>query len=131
MRAMVEAYRPHAGIQVELLAQVELRRDLGSPGPADIGQAHSAKQNRVAIAAGLHCGRRQRIAGAKIFAGAGGIFVQVESDAVEFRFHGPQNTHSLRDYFRSNAVAGKDNNTKYGHADIQLKHAGRHAADDR
>ena len=41
------ARRPHAGVELELDAQVELRRDLGAVGVADRRPAHRAEQDRV------------------------------------------------------------------------------------
>ena len=52
------ARRPHAGIQLELDAQVELRRDLGAVGIADLGPAHRAEQDRVGARARPRASRR-------------------------------------------------------------------------
>ena len=41
---------PDAGIEPEGDAQIELRRDLGAVGEADVGPAHGAEQDRVGLA---------------------------------------------------------------------------------
>jgi hypothetical protein len=59
----------HAGIEAELHAQVELRRDLGAVGIADVRQPHGAEQDGVGLAARLEGVGRQGLAGTLIGAG--------------------------------------------------------------
>jgi len=52
------ADRPHAGVEVEPGAQLELRRDFGAVGVAHVGQAHRPEEDRVGALARVHrsCG---------------------------------------------------------------------------
>ena len=56
------AHRPDAGIEAELHANVDLRRDLGTVGMADRRVAHRGEQDRVRAPRLRHRRRRQRLA---------------------------------------------------------------------
>jgi hypothetical protein len=61
---------PHAGIEIEDEAQLDLRHDLGIVGIADVRQPARAEQDRVGFLAQLHGRFRHRLAGVAIVSGA-------------------------------------------------------------
>ena len=65
-----EPARPHAGIEVEDEAQLDLRHDLGVVGIADVRQPAGAEQDGVGLFAQLDRALRHRFAGVAIMAGA-------------------------------------------------------------
>ena len=66
------ADRPHAGIEAELHAQVDLRHDLGAVGIADRRVAHGGEQDRIGSPRLRQRGGGERLAGVAIGAGTGG-----------------------------------------------------------
>ena len=100
--------RPHAGVEVEDEAQLDLRHDLGIVGIADVRQSAGAEQDGVGLLAQLDGGRRHRLAGVAIMAGARRRLGEAEfqprrrrRDLVE---DGERGGHD----FRPDAVAGQD-----------------------
>ncbi len=105
------ARRAHAGIEFELDAQVELRRDLGAVRVADLRPAHRAEEDRVGGARGLERRLRQRVAGGLEMLRAGRMLGVAEAKRRIVRNPLDQRQRR-RDDLRADAVTGK-------HADVE------------
>jgi len=109
--------RAHAGIEVELKAQLHLRHDFGVVGVAHRRQAAGAEQNRVRLVAQPHRALRHRFAGRGIIVGAGRRVGEAKLQ-VRRRLNLAQNLKRRSHHFRADAVAGK-------HGDVE-RVIGRH-----
>ena len=103
--------RPHPGIEIEVEAQLDLRRDLGVVGVAHRGQAAGAEQDRVRLFAETDRGLGDRHAGRQIIAGAGLGFREAERQA-RFGLDLAQNFKSGRHDLGPDAVAGQNCDVK-------------------
>ena len=99
--------RPHPGIEVQAEAQVELRRDLGAIGGADLGPAHRAEQYRVGLRGLVEGFLAHRRAGVAVAEGAGAQLLEGEADAVALRQR-LQHREGRRRHFRADAIARQD-----------------------
>ena len=82
-RAGEDPNRPHARIELEAIAEVEVRRHFGAVGIAHVGQSHRAEQDGVGRFGALQRRRRQGLAGAPVQIGAGFEGGEVEREASD------------------------------------------------
>ncbi len=99
--------RAHAGVERQLDAQVELRRDLGAVGIADFGPPHGAEEHGVGGARGGERARRQGDAGGLVVQRAGRVRGEAERIGRVVRQLLEQR-HGGVDHLRADAVPGED-----------------------
>ena len=126
--------RPHAGIEIEMKAQLDLRHDLGIVGIAHRRQAAGAEQDRVGLVAQPHRTVRHRLAGRGIIVGAGGRIGEAEFQ-IGGRLDLAQDFERRRHHFGADAVAAEHGDVEgvvRGHGDSLNGecHSGRVIASD-
>ena len=102
-----EIDRAEAAIEIELLAQVELRRHLDAGGPAHVGQSHGAEQDGVEFLGALEGGGRQGVARAEVLAGADAERFEFKRDWVAGG-NGMEDADGLGSDLGADAVAGHE-----------------------
>ncbi len=120
------AHRPHAGIERQLEAQFDLRRDLRAVGIADCRVAHGGKQNGVGPTGGLQGRLRQRFATFGITGGAGGTDVVFQGNAADLAAGAIEDRQTGLHDFGADAVAGQ--NTDLEGVDVSGHAVGSRAA---
>jgi hypothetical protein len=106
--------RPHAGIEIENKAQLDLRHDLGVVGIAHARQAAGAEQDGVGLFAQLDRRFRHRLAGLAIMVGAGGSLGETEFEARRCGLDMAQDLERGRHHLGPNAVSGQDGDMEGG-----------------
>ena len=114
MAFVEETNGPDAVKQIELLAEIDLRRHLDPAWPTDGGQAHGPEQNGIGLADAVERGRRERVAAAEKFAGADGVFNELEASAGEQSFDGAEDLDAFGDDFGADSIAAEDCDLKQG-----------------
>lgn len=94
--------------KIELLAEIDQGCHLDAAGPPDRRQVHCAEQNGVGLLDAFEGGGRARVAVAEKFAGADGVFDEVEADVRELGFDGAEDFDALGHNFGSDTVATED-----------------------
>ena len=104
-----------AVVQVEQLAQVDLRRHLSAVRPADVRQAHRSQKDGVVGLDRLDGAGRERVAAVEVLARADGELGEFEGDAVQFRLDRAQDLDPLRHHIGPDSVARQDCDPKLFH----------------
>ena len=91
-----------------MVAQVELRRDLGPVGIAHVGQPHCTEEDRVGALARLHRAVRERDAGVAVRARAAGMRLVGEAEAADLALERREHREARVHDFHADAVAGED-----------------------
>ena len=81
------ADRPEAGVELEVVAQIDLGNDLGAVRVADVGMSHGAEKDGVGRGRGVQHLGRQRNAGSAVKLSACLVRIQAQTDAGR-RGHG-------------------------------------------
>ncbi len=112
--ARERADRPEAGVELEVVAQIDLRNDLGAVRVADVGMSHGAEEDGVGRGRGVQHFGRQRNAGSAVKLSACLVRIQAQTDAGR-RGHGLEQGQTGSHHFPADAVAWKDRNPKVTH----------------
>jgi hypothetical protein len=116
MGGVIQAEGADPVVEIELLAQVDLRRHLDAVGPAHLRQAHRPQEDRVAGAAALDHVRWQRIAVAPVLGRPGGELLGREAYPVEHALDSVQHGEAGGRHFGTDAVTRKDGDVVGCHA---------------
>ena len=107
--------RPHAGIELETVAEVEVRRHFGAIGIAHVGQSHGAEQDGIGGFGPGQSRRRQGLTRRPIELGArceGGEVEREPSDPLGDRL---EQGDAWLHHFDADPVAGEDRYLKLAH----------------
>ncbi len=87
-----------------MVAQIDLRNDLGAVRVADVGMSHRAEEDGVGRGRGVQHFGRQRNAGSAVKLSTGLVRIQAQTDARR-RGHGLEQGQTGSHHFPADAVA--------------------------
>ena len=114
--------RAQPAVEIQTLAQVELRRHLAAIGPPHAGQPHRAEQDGIEFAQSLEYGRGQRVAAAQIFSRPDGKLLIRQNRSNAARVNRIQNADGLLHHFRADSIPRKQGNSERLHAPVTSLH---------
>ncbi len=107
-RAGEDPHRPHPGVQLETIAEIEMRRHFGAVGIPHVGQSHRAEQDGIGGFGALQRHRRQGLARAPVQFGAGFEGGEVEREASDPLGDRVEQRDTRRHDLDADAVAWED-----------------------
>ncbi len=109
------ANRPDARVELETIAKVDLRNDLGAVGIAHIGVSHGAEEDGVRGGGSAQCFLWKRDASLPIALGTGLVRFEPQPDVLRPRRHGVEQRQARRHDFTTDPIPRKDGNPELSH----------------